>query len=649
MAQRKMLDLTQSIDDSTDRSRRPARPKLDLSEPIEDSSRRLARPKLDLSEPIDDTAERGTGPKRPELDRSQPIDSTTERDTGPKGPKLDRSQPIDDTIERDTGPRGTELDLGQSINEVPSEERHRVRRVIATLDFTELRKDMKLPSFGMFTGVPVKGGKFPTVVSKLGYSWFGFFVDYLIRRVLVQRSQLTEDDLRATYGELVSHYQPEEPVSIERILRDFDYYQDIATFVLTNFSDSRSIEVEPEWGFGKIKGHPDLIIDGTIYDIKMTGMFGKMRTQTVLQVLAYYCLAHKTGQKGITHVGLILPAQNLIVRHSLEGWNWRPFWRALEQSVERIERGPVEEPFIGEEEMDTSDELLELYSKIDPALLGIRSHEEIVVAFSLIYGAIGWHTSKVKGSIYESLKQYDFSAPNGYGIESKPAQIFLSGPRQGKVSVKERDITRSRQFLDETGYSLFVHAPYVINLCRRETDRSESNHAPVTLTSNQLTHARRIGCKGVVIHLGHQVKLKYDEALSQMRDNIEKIAANATSECPLLLETGSGTEMLSDIDQFIAFYFSLSEETRRVVGVCFDSCHVFAAGYQPVKAFEAFIRNRVPVKLIHFNDSKGQLGSRKDLHGFFGPFLKTGVIPMYQLYRLALYGVTLMIPMVYES
>jgi hypothetical protein len=92
---------------------------------------------------------------------------------------------------------------------------------------------------------------------------------------------------------------------------------------------------------GIILGHPDIVTRDCVYDIKTSGRFNSMRSETILQILSYYCLfqvksniiyekypLNKESFK-IRNVGLILPAQHLIFKVNLKDWNWKPFWKSL--------------------------------------------------------------------------------------------------------------------------------------------------------------------------------------------------------------------------------------------------------------------------------------------------------------------------------
>lgn len=116
------------------------------------------------------------------------------------------------------------------------------------------------------------------------------------------------------------YYKPKDFVEVGELVREH-FGEDIPTF-------------EPEWPAesDEIVGHPDVVIEDCVYDIKTTGRVNAMRTQTIFQILSYYCLAQIRGLN-VTHVGLILPSQLKIFKVDLKGWDWREFWERMKACI----------------------------------------------------------------------------------------------------------------------------------------------------------------------------------------------------------------------------------------------------------------------------------------------------------------------------
>ncbi len=246
------------------------------------------------------------------------------------------------------------------------------------------------------------------------------------------------------------------------------------------------------------------------------------------------------------------------------------------------------------------------------------------------YG-IGRHLPK-EGTLAQSLRV----VPDG----SRTWQYFLSSPRMTKVTVKADDMAASRRYIQCTGARIFIHSPYIINLCQPP---GPDNYG-VRCLRETLAGASAAGCLGVVVHVGKSVKMDAAEALANMRENVLACLDVATVDCPLLLETpaGQGTETLLTYDKFFEFVAGIADPRLRV---CLDTCHVFASGQCPLEYLQRAIREYPGwVRLIHFNDSLGASGSCVDRHAPPG----SGHIGLAKMTALAEVGRAAGIGMLYE-
>lgn len=212
---------------------------------------------------------------------------------------------------------------------------------------------------------------------------------------------------------------------------------------------------------------------------------------------------------------------------------------------------------------------------------------------------IGAHVSKKK-SITETLTA--LSTP------SCPYQIFLGGPTNTKVVVNEKDMLSAKEVVMKKDLKIFVHSPYIINLCNPDASWSQ------TLLKTNLKIANACGFKGVVVHVGKSTDQNLAIALETMRKNITEVLCEASVECPLLLETpaGQGTETLTKKEDFYKYVASFKDTRLRA---CVDTCHVFASGYCPL---DYISQGSDFIRLVHFNDSQDVCGSCKDRHAFVG-------------------------------
>jgi deoxyribonuclease-4 len=249
---------------------------------------------------------------------------------------------------------------------------------------------------------------------------------------------------------------------------------------------------------------------------------------------------------------------------------------------------------------------------------------------------IGGHISK--GTNIKNTLQQHFSR---WG--TRPCQVFLRNPRTGRISKKTLNDTIGMGDITKRMNGVFyVHAPYVLNLCKEEDPSDRWTHR---ILKEELEMTYKMGGRGVVVHTGTKGKNDKSWATDMMEKNIRRVLPFAKPECPLLLETpcGEGTEICWELSELSSFFDRFTEEEIKNLGMCFDSAHVWGAGYHPTDYIISW-NNRVPIKLIHFNDSKVEKGSKVDRHEIPG----IGKIGKTEMMDLARIGKTMNIPMVHE-
>jgi deoxyribonuclease-4 len=207
-------------------------------------------------------------------------------------------------------------------------------------------------------------------------------------------------------------------------------------------------------------------------------------------------------------------------------------------------------------------------------------------------------------------------------------QIFVSSPRSTALTdiAKYNSVSREiKEYLKENDFKLVIHSPYVINIA------SEFKNGKRTLTIddcywiktiiNQLEISDLIGSIGVVIHVGKHVKLSYNDGLENMRSTIKYVLNDISKKklnTKLILETpaGQGSELLTDLKDFIKFYNSFTKDEQKYLGICLDTAHTWALGYDLDEAYDILFSksNAKNITLIHLNNSLVKKGARKDRH-----------------------------------
>lgn len=455
---------------------------------------------------------------------------------------------------------------------------HRVRTLIPFLEYTPLRKSKVLPKQTLFTKVS-RGGTFPKIAKKMGYTNFGCFMEIIIQEAIVCSALPLIDVFEGCREQLDEKFHkdfdPKDYIEIGKMIREHFCAKDNYSFPT----------FEPEWEIpeDKIVGHPDVVTEDCVYDIKTTGKFNAMRTQTIFQILSYYCLAQKRGLP-ITHVGLILPAQHKIFKVDISGWNWKPFWDKLKGCI------------------DQKSKRESLYSLPFLEYSIFESERQ----------RVGTHISKE-----DLLKALDYRVP---------LQFFVGSRVSTKITTLTKVMTDTLK--NRLSPPVFIHAPYNINLSKPygTSKKIEDKELDIPWTCYQtreyLRTGESAGVNGVVVHCGKRGGISEEEALKGMYDSLCHIApyVKKDSVCPILLETSSGQsgEILCDPEDFANFYCSLPEDIRQKIKICVDTCHVFAAGYDPMEFIEVLEKKNIPIALIHYNDSKVSKGSKKDRHAAIG-------------------------------
>ena len=330
---------------------------------------------------------------------------------------------------------------------------------------------------------------------------------------------------------------------------------------------------EPTVGRLHVQGHPDIKTPTQVYEVKLTGQVQENWTEFCFQAFAYAAL-----DPAVTAVNIVLPLQNLVWSYDVgNGWPKREEYFAL------LERLAVE-------------------------LQTVAADNGVVAQRLIAEHCIGTHISKSPGPFLKSIQHIKDG--------SVPYQLFLSSNMSSRVTIKEEEIEPVAAHIRATGARVFIHSPYIINLCAPEGE-DDDYHTNCLIAITRI--AARMGLAGVVVHVGKTTTRDPKVAMANMKANLLRAAgAAATPTCPILLETpaGQGTETLTGFHEFFDFVEGLKDDR---IGVCVDTCHVFACGHNPISYLNCAIGNWPGlVRLVHYNDSMVECGARVDRHAFMG-------------------------------
>lgn len=209
----------------------------------------------------------------------------------------------------------------------------------------------------------------------------------------------------------------------------------------------------------------------------------------------------------------------------------------------------------------------------------------------------------------------------GREIGAEALQIFPSAPLQWKIRGWTDEACAEFLAIWPTEFKQVVfHGIYLTNLAGASADNVTKT---ITALTETLQLAPRIGVKGTVFHPG-----TYNGGIEQNADQIRRVIKTVLDSTPkeskLIYENSAGSTIGGKLEDLAWLLENSSDRSR--VGVCLDSCHAFAAGYDITndEGYESY--NKEVERLIgrenvfcwHLNDSKFGLGAKRDRHENIG-------------------------------
>jgi len=231
------------------------------------------------------------------------------------------------------------------------------------------------------------------------------------------------------------------------------------------------------------------------------------------------------------------------------------------------------------------------------------------------------------------------------GIENTPIrakeegcetfQCFTRSPQGGvKQELSEKQIGEFESNMKKSGIERFViHAPYTINLA---SEIPRIRHSSISIIRDELERGTKLGADFVMFHPGSCRGQPRPSAIASVQKSLEQILDKYNGTTELLVEISAGAgEVLGSTFAENAEMISTVKSARGFGGICFDTCHAFASGYDfrttekanaMLEEFDRTIGLNL-LKLSHVQDSKTDLGGKRDRHehiggGFIGDGLK---------------------------
>ena len=231
---------------------------------------------------------------------------------------------------------------------------------------------------------------------------------------------------------------------------------------------------------------------------------------------------------------------------------------------------------------------------------------------------IGAHVS-ISGSL-------DLAVDNAVERECNAFQIFTRNPRSWFA--KDLDPVQVKKFKEKLQKSRIdrmatcAHMPYLPNLSSPDEDGYQKSIKSMT---QEIERCHELGIPYLVTHLGSHKGSGEENGMRRLGGALNKVA-ETNADVIILLENTAGQKnsVGSDFTQ-LEEIFSKCKPSKKF-GICLDTCHAFVAGYdlrtkedvtKAIKKFDDSI-GLENLKILHLNDSKGELNSNRDRHDHIG-------------------------------
>jgi deoxyribonuclease-4 len=210
-------------------------------------------------------------------------------------------------------------------------------------------------------------------------------------------------------------------------------------------------------------------------------------------------------------------------------------------------------------------------------------------------------------------------------IGSSVLQLFTKTPNMWREP--ELDATACTSFslarAEHEVVSTISHDSYLINLATPDPTLFERSYDSFR---RELVRCRDLGVEYVVTHPGNATDGDAERGLAQNAEAIGRALEEVGGETMVLVETtaGAGKVLGATFEELARLIESVPANVRHRVGICLDTCHVWAAGYDLAGDYDGVMARLADVvglerlRAFHLNDSKFGLGTRKDRHEGIG-------------------------------
>lgn len=220
-----------------------------------------------------------------------------------------------------------------------------------------------------------------------------------------------------------------------------------------------------------------------------------------------------------------------------------------------------------------------------------------------------------------------FNAPlNAAALGCEVFQMFSRSPHGGPVKPITKDIADLfKRNMELTGQAeCYIHAPYFINFA---SANNRIRYGSIAVIREELERGTLLGAKYVMVHLGSYKDLGEKEGFKTLVEGLEKTLKGYKGTTEFLIEITAGAgAIVGDTFEELAEIIYHPKLKKFDIGVCYDTQHAFASGYdcrtpadvaKTIAAFDKTIGLK-KLKMSQCNDSKTEFGSHHDRHEHIG-------------------------------